>query len=189
MSDAIAGAIVGGLIGFISGLAVAALSILWTYRHDQYRRALVTHREYLSWLRGLVPECELIVSSIDELQPTYNGMLTSGDLRCPTRRLNSDFLAAARLGVMKHPRGSRLFAPLTRAYRDVVHTNEMMSRFETRYREVTGSANRWQEMQGILRPTAECMPGARASVEALLAAAREQEDLESQRPPTVWEPD
>src|SRR5881392_313763 len=150
MSDAIAGALVGGLIGFISGLAVAVLSILWTYRRDQYGDALATHREYLSWLRGLVPECELIVASIEELRPTYEGMLSGGDLRCPTRRLNSDFLAAARLGVMKHPRGCRLFPPLTRAYRDVVHTNDMMARFEARYRETAG-ADQWREMKGILR--------------------------------------
>src|SRR5438094_4287249 len=160
MSDAIAGALVGGLIGFISGLAVAVLSILWTYLRDQYGDALVTHREYLSWLRGLVPECELIIASIEELRPTYEGMLAGGNLRCPTRRLNLDFLAAARLGVMKHPRGCRLFPPLTRAYRDVVHTNDMMARFEARYRE-TGGADQWQEMEGILRPTAECIPGVR----------------------------
>ena len=189
MSDAIAGALVGGLIGFISGLAVAVLSILWTYRRDQYGDALATHREYLSWLRGLVPECELIVASIEELRPTYEGMLSGGDLRCPTRRLNSDFLAAARLGVMKHPRGGHLFPRLTRAYRDVVHVNEMMSRFETRYGEVASFPNPREAIQGILRPTTECMPGVRASVEALLAAAREQEQLESLHPPTVWQPD
>jgi len=186
MPDSILGAIIGALIGLISGLAVAGLSIIWTYRHDEYRRALSTHREYISWLRGLVPECELILLSIEELRPTYDDMIATGNLRCPTRRLNSDFLAAARLGVMKHPRGCRLFPPLTRAYRDVVHTNDMMARFEARYRETAG-ADQWREMEGILRPTAECMPGVRSSVESLLGAAREQEQLERDHPPTVWD--
>lgn len=36
MSDAIAGAIVGGFIGFTSALAVSSISILWTHRHDRF---------------------------------------------------------------------------------------------------------------------------------------------------------
>jgi hypothetical protein len=189
MSDAISGAIVGGVIGFISGLAVAALSIVWAYWHDRYRRALARHNEYLSWLSGLAPECEFIVSTLDQLGPTYVGMQNNGTLMCPTKRLNSHFLGAALVEIIKHPRGSTLFPKLTSAYRDVVHTNDMMARFEKRYSETAGSPNQWAEMQGILVPTSQCIPGARVSVSTLLTATREQEQLEADHQPTIWDPD
>jgi hypothetical protein len=185
MPNAILQTLVGGVIGFLSALAVAALSIFWAYCHDRYRRAVRTHYEYLSWLRGLVPECEFIISTLNQLRPEYDDMIKSENLRCPTKQLNADFLAAARLGIMKHPRGTQLFPMLTSAYRDVVHTNDMMTRFEIRYTETAGSAKQYPEMQGILLPTSQCIPSVHASVTALLAAAREQEQLELDHAPTL----
>ena len=188
MSDTLWGAIVGGAIGLISALAVAGVSVIWNYRHDQYRREFEAHRDYLSWLRGLIPECEFIIFCINQLQPMYDGMAQGGELFCPTKELNSDFLAAARLGIIKHPRGSQLFPSLTAAYRDVLQTNGMILRFERKYRELVAAENLdlWPKISGVLLPTAKCMPSVRASVEALLAAAREQEQLESMNPPLVW---
>jgi len=133
MSDAVAGAFIAGMISLAAALLAAAATIAFTFREDEYRRALATHREYLSWLRGLVPECDLIMTTIDQLQPLYTGILQTGQSGCPTKQLNTDFLAAARLGILKHPRAAALFPTLTNAYRDVVHTNEMMTRYEDMY--------------------------------------------------------
>jgi hypothetical protein len=189
MPDAVVGALVGGLIGLISGLSVAALSIVWAYRHDIYRRALTRHRVYLSWLSGLIPECEFIISTLNQLEPAFIDMLNTGNLRCPTKRLNDYFLSAALVGIIKHPRGATLFPKLTAAHRDVVHTNDMMARYETRYIETAGSATQWPEIQGILVPTSQCIPGVRASVSACLSAAREQQQLEVDNSPTLWQPE
>ena len=138
MPDVILAALVGGAIGLVA----ASIPLLWGLHYERYKRALNAHRDYLAWLRGIIPECEFIIACIDQLLPTYQAMLQPGaQLVCPTKRLNSDFLAAARLGVMKHPRSIILFPRLTDAYRDVVHGNDMMGRFEDEYQRAIGLRN------------------------------------------------
>jgi hypothetical protein len=148
-----------------------------------------THRDYLSWLRGLIPECDLITASINEVTPIYLNMLQGGQLQCPTKQLNSDFLAGARLGVIKHPRAAMLFPTLTNAYRDVVHTNEMMTRYEIRFDRAIASINPRADLLGILQGVCACMPVVRASVQALRHATQEQQQLEEDHPPTIWDVD
>jgi hypothetical protein len=118
-------------------------------------------------------------------------MLDGAGPECPTKQLNADFLGAARLGVMKHPRGMMLFPPLTSAYRDVVHTNEMMKRFEDDFRRVANAGMmNWQiELGGILQSTDACMPAVRASVQKLRDVASDQERLEAKHAPTFWDID
>ena len=188
MSDAIANAVIAGLLAAAAALAAAAVFVVFAFRHDHYRRAIDRYHEYLSWSRGLIPEGEFILETLERVRPVYDDMVNGGDLRCPTKRLNSDFLAAARLGVIRHPTGCRLFPPLARAYRDVAHTNDMMARFETAYIAL-GEAGNPASIRGILVPTAQCVPGARGSVVALLETAREQEALESDHPSTFWQLD
>jgi len=58
MSDTIQGAIVGGVIGFVAAILAALLPLIFTIRYDRYRADLSEQKEYLAWLRGIVPECE-----------------------------------------------------------------------------------------------------------------------------------
>jgi len=186
--DVILAALVGGAIGLVA----ASIPLLWGLHYERYKRALNAHRDYLAWLRGIFPECEFIIACIDQLLPTYQAMLQPGaQLVCPTKRLNSDFLAAARLGVMKHPRSIILFPRLTDAYRDVVHGNDMMGRFEDRYQRVIGSPNAAAQLAGILNPTSQALPVVRGKVVELRDLALEQQQLEMDNAPTLseWDPD
>jgi hypothetical protein len=191
MSDTIAAGLITAIMGLIAAIIAATITILFAFRHDRYRRAVRSHEEYLSWLRGLIPECTYITSTIEEVAPLYQSMLGGGGPQCPTKHLNADFLGAARFGVMKHPRGITLFPPLTSAYRDVVHTNEMMTRFEGDFRRVAnaGMMNWRVELGGILQSTDACMPSVKACVQKLLNAAMEQERLEAKHAPTFWDID
>src|SRR5213592_26410 len=157
MPESIAGAIVGGIIGFVSAFAIAVLSLLFTFRNEMYTRSLGAHNAYVSWLRGLIPECEFLLTCLDELQPAF----TSGHIAIPTKRFNYDFLAAARIEMMKHPRSAVLFPKLTAAYRNVVHTNDMMDRLERSSREVHSSTMAQFDFQGLLQNTAACFPATR----------------------------
>jgi len=182
MSDAVEGAIVGGVIGFVAALAAALLPVLFAFRNDQYRRALRSHSEYASWLRGLIPECEFLLQCVDELQPAF---FTGGQVSIPTKRFNYDFLGAARTEMIKHPRSVVLFPRLTAAYRNIMHTNEMMDRLEAASRELHSSTMAQFTFQGLFQSTAACFPATRASIEALLTLAREQNQLEIDHPPTL----
>ena len=186
MSDTIAAGLLTAIVGLIAAIIAATITVLFAFRHERLRRATRTHDEYLSWLRGLIPECKYITSTIDEVAPLYRAMLNGAGPQCPTKHLNADFPGAARFGVMKHPRGMMLFKPLTSAYRDVVHTNEMMTRFEDDFRRVANAGMmNWQiHLGGILRSTDACMPAARASVQKLLDAASDQERVEAKHSPT-----
>ena len=182
MSDAVEGAIVGGAIGFVAALAAALLPMLFAFRNDQYRRAFRAYSEYASWLRGLIPECEFLLQCVDELQPAFS---TGGQVTIPTKRFNYDFLGAARTEMIKHPRSITLFPRLTAAYRNIVHTNDMMDRLEEASRELHSSTMAQFAFQGLFQSTAACFPATRASLESLLNLARELDQLEIDHPPTL----
>jgi hypothetical protein len=184
MSDSVQGAIVGGIIGFVSAFAVAVLSLLFTFRNETYKRSLAAHNAYVSWLRGLIPECEFLLTCLDELQPAF---FTGGQVAIPTKRFNYDFLAAARIEIMKHPRSVVLFPKLTAAYRNVVHTNHMMDRLERLSHELNSSTMARFQFQGLFQSTAACFPATRTSIELLLAVANEQIQLEAEHPPQLLE--
>jgi hypothetical protein len=159
---------------------VAALSLLLNFRNEAHKRSLSAHNAYASWLRGLIPECEFLLTCLDELQPAF---FTGDQVAIPTKRFNNDFLAAARIEMMKHPRSEVLLPKLTPAYRNVTHTNEMMDRLEHSSRELHSSTMAQLEFQGLFQSTAACFPSTRASIESLLAVAREQSQLEADNPP------
>lgn len=184
MSDSVAGAIVGGTIGFVSALAVAVLSLLFSFRNEAYKRSLAAHNAYVSWLRGLIPECEFLLACLEELRPAF---FTTGQVAIPTKRFNYDFLAAARIEIMKHPRSVVLFPKLTAAYRDVVHTNDMMDRLERSSLELHSSTMAEFNFQGLFQSTAACFAPTRTAIEALLAVANEQIQLEADNPPRLLE--
>ena len=186
MSIEISAAIVGGAIAVVGALAGATVPLIWALRYDRHRNSVAIHEQYLSWLRALKPECEHIVSCIDEIQPLYQSMLAGTSFVCPTKRLNSDFLASARLGIMNHARSSVLFPPLTKAYRDVVNMDDMMDRFESAFPEAVCSGKPKEKLSGIVGPTIASLSGVRASVTNLLNHVLEQQQLESDNKPKLF---
>src|SRR5438034_3734158 len=157
MPDAIIAAIIACFISFFASALVFAGGL----RHHSYRREVAMHQKYLSWLRGLIPESEFLISCVDELHPAFQQMLAGGPPIVPTKQLNSDFLAAARIGIMEHPRSVILFPRLTSTYRDVVHTNDMMSRFERLCHELINLPMAGLQFQPLLQSTAACFPSVR----------------------------
>jgi len=166
----------------MSAVLVAVISLLLTLRNEAYKRSLAAHNAYISWLRGLVPECEFLLTCLDELEPLA---VTAGQV--VTKRFNYDFLAAARIEMIKHPRSVVLFPKLTTAYRNIVHTNDMMDRLEAANRALNSSPLAPFQFQELMKRTAACFPATRDSIEALLAVAKEQSQLEDENPPRLFD--
>lgn len=126
MSDEISGAIVGGLIGFVGAL----IPLYHSTCYSRFSRAVEEHERYHSWVRGIVRECEHLAESANEVKGLYDAIVSGGEIAPPTKELNTDFLGQARSAIIAHPRSPELFGPLTKAFRDCIHTNDMMRRFE-----------------------------------------------------------
>lgn len=181
MSDEVVGAIVGGVIGLLG----ASIPLGWSWISTRFEAAKAIHNTYTSWLRGLIPELEHLEGCVQEIKAPYDCMANGGNLVCPTKELNTDFLAQARVGIIGHPRAEILFRPLTEAYRDCIHTNDMMRRFEKKYQQATTSQNPRADLAGILIPTAVSCAGVLGSVRNALSNAREQERLVTGSPPKL----
>jgi len=176
-------AIVGAIIGIIGSLLGACLPLIWAVRYNRFQGELEKHDQFLMWLRGIIPECEYIVVCVDELATPFVDTMAGRILACATKRLNSDFLEAARLGILKHPRGANVFLPLTTAYRNVTHTNEMMDRAEQELARARGSQNPHAIIGGIFGSTIASLNVTRGSLTDLIALLREQEQLTVDHPP------
>ena len=181
MGSEIIAAIVGGFIG----LAGSSIPLIWATRYDSYKKDIAAHDEYRSWLRGLIPECDHLLSCETELTDLYNLVTITNPIPCPNKKFNSDFLAAARLSVIKHPRSVILFPQLTTAYRDIVQTNEMMHRFERTYEQTMQSQNQLIQLSGILPNTLKALTGVRNSLTELKKLSEEQEELERNNNPRL----
>ena len=182
----------------VGSLLTAFIAIVWSRIYDSHKAKQAKHEEYLAWLRGIKIECKHVVSCIDEVKDGQGGFVSIAEGKssgCITKRLNEDLLQRARIEVIHHPRSCVLQEPLTTAYRDVVHTNGMMDRYEQKYRWLTDKSNNAKpgdelpdtrkEVEGILDPTIRALGGVRASVEKLREVVEEQEKLESQNPPKL----
>ena len=106
-------AVVGALIGIFPAYWIGLL-------HERKKE----QKEYQSWLAGLSAELGHIDKCIDEITPIIQGGNPS------TKRMNSDFLEQARLAIFSFDVDESFLESLTNAYRDIVHTNDMLNRFE-----------------------------------------------------------
>lgn len=179
-------------------LLTAFITIVWSRIYDSHKAKQSKHEEYLAWLRGLKIECKHVVSCIDEVKDGEAGFVSIKEGKffgCITKRLNEDLFQRARIEVIRHPRSCVLQEPLTTAYRDIVHTNGMMDRYEQKYHclvekvtlakpgdELPDTRN---EILGILDPTIAALNGVRGSVENLRKIVEEQDKLELQNPPKI----
>ena len=106
-------AIIGALIGIIP--------TAWYAKKRKQQEDRVT---YFGWLNGLSAETEHIKKVIQEI----TGILRAGGI-C-TKRINHDFLEKSRLVIFAYDEDTHFLETLTNAYRDVVHTNDMIDRHE-----------------------------------------------------------
>lgn len=106
-------AIVGALIAFFPAYGLSVL--------QENKKA---SKEYQTWLRGLIAELKHIKGCIIEITSIVQ------DGNPSTKRMNSDFIQQARLMLFSLETDSDLLERLTTAYRDIVHTNDMLDRYE-----------------------------------------------------------
>ena len=112
--------VAGGAIGFGASWFLARSQ----RRHALEQKAADERRSYKAWLTGLRAELNHIRKVIDEITPIAAGV------NLPTKRINSDFLKEARLVIFKYDEDTDFLELLTTAFRDIVHTNDMLDRLE-----------------------------------------------------------
>lgn len=168
--------VIGGLVT-LSGVVITQL---WVQRREEVKESNERDDRYVNWMRALQAECGHLQVCIEEIKPSY-GELTKGNYgRCPTKRLNSDVLAAARTEILAHPRSAVVFPHLTAAYRDVQHANEMMDRCEAQYLEYKRTGLDEIRLKLIVAPTSTCLKSLGDSLATLNSLLREQENLVTQ---------
>lgn len=106
-------AIVGAVIGLLPAHLLMAL-------HEKRKE----RQQHTSWLHGLLAEIAHIDGCINEIST----ITASG--KPSTKRLNSDFFAQSRLVLFAYDKDVVFLQSLTNAFRDIVHTNDMLDRFE-----------------------------------------------------------
>ena len=136
-------AIIGAVIGIIPTYIVSA----W---HEKKKKQAEDRLTYLGWLNGLSAETEHLRKVIQEITGIIQA-LQRGEL-C-TKRMNHDFLEKARMVIFGYDGDVGFLETLTNAYRDVVHTNDMLDRHESAVmnnRETTGiHGSVLSSMQGV----------------------------------------
>ncbi len=133
-------AVVGALIGILPAFWIGLL-----------RERSREKKNYQAWLFGLSAELSHINKCIVEIED----VIQKGDVS--TKRMNSDFVKAARLRIFSYDKDTEFLEMLTNAYRDIVHTNDMLERFEKR------TANKQNFQTNVLAS----MKGVGASVKVL----------------------
>ena len=111
-------AFVGGLIGFFSSLVT---SIWYTNR----QKKILRYQGYYSWCSGVLAEIRHLLKVVDEIKDILDRRGVPS-----TKRLNHDYLEQARIKVIDFEDDLILLESLTNAYRDIVHTNDMLDRLE-----------------------------------------------------------
>jgi len=107
-------AIIGALIGIFPAHLISA----W---HEKRK----DRQTYTSWLNGLLAE----LKHIDGCITMINQIVQTGSPS--TKRMNSDFVEQSRLTLFGYDKDVDFLQCLTNAYRDLLHTNDMLDRFET----------------------------------------------------------
>ncbi len=110
-------AIIGALIGILP-------AFMLSYWYDRRKKELEDYESHKAWLNGLAAELNHITKVIGEITTIIQG----GDVS--TKRLNSDFIEKARLKIFTLDMDADFLEALTNAYRDIVHTNDMLERLE-----------------------------------------------------------
>lgn len=175
---------IGIIVGAVIAIVASCIPLWWAHCSAKYQAALAQHEQYASVLRGLIPELQHLHGCATELTNLYKSTRDGGDLICPTKELNTDFLQDSRLKMTSHPRSENLFRSITEAYRDCVHTNDMMRRFEEYYKGVMQFPNRRDRiLNGPLGPTlASCESVSATITKALDQVSKEASILDSHKP-------
>ena len=127
-------AVVGALIGI--------LPAYWLGFFNERSKEKKAHK---LWLFGLSAELSHIQKCITEIKRVIE------QRRTPTKRMNSDFVESARLAIFNYERDLEFLESLTNAYRDIVHTNEMLERLERSDNPEAFRSNASASMDGVER--------------------------------------
>ena len=185
------------LTAFIGAASAWLLAIVWSRIYDSYRRRIERHEDYLAWLRGLKIECLHVVECIKEIRDGEGGYIAiqKGKFSCPVKKLNHDFFQQARFSVIRHPRSCKLQEPLTKAFRDVEHTNSMMEIYAKTYERLIEKMESQKAggvvvdtraaIAGILGPVISSLNSVEKTLESLRGLVEEQQTYENQNPPEL----
>jgi hypothetical protein len=115
------------------------IAIVWAAKFNAYQQAVKRDDTYLGWLRGLLAETEeLLFPTLIQISE-----LLKGDIhKYPTKRLSTDFVEAAKKGIIDHPCCGSLFVKLAELHHDLIHTNEMLKRNEKEWTELGAALSR-----------------------------------------------
>jgi hypothetical protein len=138
----------------ITGVVFGIILTAWREKRKKQRDDL---RAYLGWLHGLEAETDHLKKVILEITGIMQAIQPGG--LC-TKRLNHDFLEKARMAIFGYDVDAGFLETLTNAYRDVVHTNDMIERHEQAVMNNRDTA-------GIHGSVLASMQGVNNSVEAL----------------------
>lgn len=111
-------AIVGGMIGFLSSI----ITSIW---YSGHQAKIAKYNGYKAWCNGVQAEVNHLNEVMNELDDVLKNMQVP-----PTKRLNHDYLEQARIKIIEYESDLEFLETLTNAYRDVVHTNDMLDRLE-----------------------------------------------------------
>jgi len=127
----------------VAAIVGALLVIIPTYfisKKQENRKGLQKH---IAWLNGLLAELCHIEKRIAEINDT----ISRGGIS--TMRMNSDFLEKSRTNLFDYNPDIDFLESLTKAYGDVVHTNNMLNRFEAIRGDQVFLRNVMASMQGV----------------------------------------
>jgi hypothetical protein len=110
-------AIIGGAIGFFS-------SIFTSIFYNGHQARIIKYEDYMAWCNGVKAEINHLLKVISEI----SSILDKG-IPC-TKRLNHDYLEQARIKIPSFESDLKFLETLTNAYRDIIHTNNMLDRLE-----------------------------------------------------------
>lgn len=136
------------LATFLAAVVTALVPMIWMLHYDRYRSKLAAYEKWSLWLSTIQSEITHQRNSLHEMQGTFDQMVQQHSIAVVTKRFNEDFFRSSRID-MDYPRTVHVFSNLTRAYRDTVHTNAMLDRFEN---EAALYGQQFQENQNLPIP-------------------------------------
>lgn len=175
---------IGVLIGGAIGLLGATIPLVWAIRYDEFRDAKTRHLNYLAWIRGLRDEAAYLISCAGEIESGMTWTDQPPRVTLSTKRLNADFLCAARAEVIHHERSPAVFPLVTRAYRDAEHTNGMLDSLSEEAKAGYNPSLKRGGPPVSFQSAQQSVVGVRATLMELEKLCDEQQQIE--HPPKLW---
>lgn len=149
----IVGAVIGGVIGIIANLLAVYGNYRSTIRVERDKR----NKKRSALRNGLLAEIIHVDYVIGEIM-----LVMSQSHQVCTKRINSDVVGGLRLVLPEYEDDLEFLVRLTNAYRDIVHTNNMLDDLE-----VANTPGNQTKFSQLFPSVIASLKGAKGSVEAV----------------------